>query len=480
DYTYPGATVHEVRRSFSEQNVLITEQEDILQFIGLCGGEAATYMGILRSGECLSVRLASSLTFGSRSVIRAYVYYYLRDQDTRDTGGRVPPMVQKMIDRNIKFTGRYYLKSISYGIQEVIVLQFQFVTRAEADRARAISLNSTRMTDYMAQIRTTANTPKVVKIINVSSREPKSYAVAKFHPLSTTVPYQWDRAVRHVSVLERYVEAEKDRIRHPRSPRPHLKYYFAPFLAEELIEGKSESANPYQWRNISMIEATLRRDLKLVRKFTKKCRKNRTPVCKRVRQHREIAAALSREVHRKREQWVKVTAEEQASFIQTYRVKADTNSRLTQNLVKEVRAMRKAMKKKAILDKAKRRNRVPTTTSRAQGNKQRPNRRRNNRGKKLRNGNNTRNGSSTSGEAVQDEQIDLEKQQSQTNDTPELVQQKEQSQTNDTLVEEEVPRPAEQVRFQVDYNRRRMLRARARAMRRQRERARARASSSNQ
>ncbi|KAK3791894.1 hypothetical protein RRG08_026796 [Elysia crispata] len=332
-YTFPGKTRHVKREHNFSRNVIINRPQDIISVLGLCGGEAASYLGILNSGDCAGIRLASNLTFGSKTVVRAYYSYFINGVDVLDHGPNVPASVQKMVDRNIDLGDRYYLQSVSYGALEIILVQFRFMSVQEAERAREIDMSgkSPRMTEYMKLIRTTVGTPKHVMVTSMSSTHPKSFDYEDFWPLKTT-PEMWDRAVRHVYLIESNMEQTKIGISNGHI-KQQFKYHFSPFLQEEAA--RYRLTNPREWENISMIEVRLRGDITMAKKITKKCRRNRSILCKRVRQHRKNLLALKREIHKKRAEWVKIPAEEKTSFIRKYRIKVATSSRLTKNLTRE-------------------------------------------------------------------------------------------------------------------------------------------------
>lgn len=365
DLTYPGTVRHVDKPHKSVRNVMITRAENITAFLGLCGGDAASFLGILNSGDCVGLELASKLTFSPRTLVRAYISYYRKSVDVLEKGTDVPINIRKLRERESGLEDKYYLQSIDYGTQEIIFVQFRFMTVEEAKKARGIQLESATMTDYMRRIRSSVGTPKIVTVISMSTSDPTSYKLESFDTLRTT-PEAWNRTVRHVNIQERFMNETMRRIDKGYF-KPHLKYRFSPFLEEKVVGFRT--GNPMDWEQISMTEVRLRGDIDLAKRNSRKCRKiNRgryKALCRRVRHHRKMLVELKKEIHAQRTQWSKLEPATKQEVINRYRVRVAANSRFTKKLAKAVRKMRRVLKRERLMEKSKQRNQVPVSPARA-------------------------------------------------------------------------------------------------------------------
>ncbi|GFS27701.1 hypothetical protein ElyMa_005295600 [Elysia marginata] len=339
DLSYPGSVRHVNKRHKNVRNIIITKPEDITAYLGLCGGDAASFLGILNSGDCVGLDIASKLSFGPRTLVRAYVSYFSKSVDVLDKGRDVPISIRRLRERESGLEDKYYLHSVTYGTQEIIFVQFRFMNTREAKKARGIRLESSKMTEYMKRIRTSVGTPKIVTVISMSTSDPDSYKIERFETLRST-PEAWNRTYRHVDIQERIMDYTNERIE-TGTISPHLKYQFSPFLEEQTARFRVN--NPKDWEQISMIEVRLRRDIALAKKNSKKCRtitRGRfKALCKRVRHHRKMLVTLKKELHKQRAQWGQLTLSEKQNVMNSYRIRVASNSRFTRKLAKEVFTM---------------------------------------------------------------------------------------------------------------------------------------------
>ncbi|CAL1546819.1 unnamed protein product [Lymnaea stagnalis] len=302
------------------RNVLITAASEIVKYIGLCGGEAASYLGILNKGDCVSVEIASKLTFSEKTMVRAFVGYYRKSNDVLESSATVikPGMENYYKDK-------YYLRNRSYGTVEIIFVQFRFRSEKDKDDAKKVELRSPIMSHYMKAIKDRVETPAKVTLISLSTSSQDPFKLKKFDMAN------WDRAVREVEIQEMFIEKTMSRIR-SNEIKPHLEYEFFPFIDSAVFR----NPNPLTWEDTSMLEVSLDQAFKQARKSAKLCQGNKHLACKRIRELRRSLKETLAEVHRGRSNWVNMTMEEKSAFSKLHSSKSKSYINLTESLSKEV------------------------------------------------------------------------------------------------------------------------------------------------
>jgi hypothetical protein len=359
---HPGTVTTLPRELNDSRNVLIQEPEEIVTYLGLCGGEAASFLGILNfNRDCVAVEIASRLTFNEKTMVRAFVGYYRKAVDILDSADNESGLD---MDRYYMYRDKVYLKHRSYGTMEVIFVQWRFKSSKQAEQARKVEIDSPLMSQYMKAIDEKVGTPKRTTVINLSTATTKgSYEIKRFNAK------EWARALRHVQVQELFIRRTRELINLGKI-KPHLKYRLFPFIEERDKTGFRVlgSSDPVSWETTSLLEVQLRQAISIAKKTSKKCKRNRKKPCRRIRELRRKLITTNQEIHEGRSKWHTFSPLEKKAFATKYSAKVKSYSSVTKKLVKTVREMRKREK----TDKYKRKTKRPNEINR-------PDIRRNNR-----------------------------------------------------------------------------------------------------
>lgn len=333
--------LHDVR------HVLIPTPNDIVAHLGLCGGEAASFLGILNNGDCVAVEIASNLTFSPKTLVRAYVEYYRTEVDILETGLPAPrDGFAQYVEEKV------YVKNRDYGTLDFILVQFRFRTVNETERAKNLSAASRLMSQYMEKLEREVGKPKNVVVISMSTATDQTFRLTRY------AEDQWGTAVRDVQVREMEVVRTRELI-NSSIIRPHLHYQFLPFVKE--LSSAFRISLPMTWEAITMIEVSLRASLSVAKKTKNMCDKpipNRRKPCRRVRELKLKLEELQQEIHQGRSAWLELTASERQGIVSRYQARADTYSSVTRNLARAVRRMRKQEKLEQAIRRKNRRNQV--------------------------------------------------------------------------------------------------------------------------
>ncbi|XP_025080085.1 uncharacterized protein LOC112555785 [Pomacea canaliculata] len=327
------------------RHVIIPTATDLVAHLGLCVGEAASYLGILNNGDCIAVEIASKLTFSSKTMVRAYVEYYRKSLDILDT----TPSLREGFETY--YADKYYVKYRSYGTLEIILVQFRFRSQKETEAAKELRMTSNLMSDFMKKVEREVGVPQRVLVVNLSTATQNPYTLDKYSDK------EWEAAIREVELKEMMVKYTQMQIVSGRL-NPHLHYQLFPFLISgSPIAGRGPS--PLTWEATSMLEVSLRRSISTAKKTAKKCRKNSSRLCRRVRELRRKLVTLQAEIHKGRLNWVKLTNEEKRDFASRYTARVSTFANVTKSLSQAVHRMKKQEKLDKLNTKKRRRNQVP-------------------------------------------------------------------------------------------------------------------------
>ncbi|XP_070213023.1 uncharacterized protein [Littorina saxatilis] len=118
-------------------------------------------------------------------------------------------------------------------------------------------------------------------------------------------------------------------------------------------------SSPLTWEATSMLEVTLRVSVGIAKKTAKRCRKNRTKLCRRVRGLRRKLVSLQAEIHEGRAHWMDLSTKEQQGFAALYAARVSTYSSVTKSLSRNVRRMKKQEKLDRTNAQKRKRNQVP-------------------------------------------------------------------------------------------------------------------------
>ncbi|CAG5131951.1 unnamed protein product, partial [Candidula unifasciata] len=236
-----GVVTHLPRELNDSRNVLITSAHAIVSYLGLCGGEAASFLGILNSGDCVAIEIASQLTFSNKTMIRAFVGYYRKSLDILE-GSKGP------IDgMDNYYKDKFYLKNRSYGTLEIIFVQFRFDTVRAAEEAKKIVLDTPVMSAYMREVHRLIGSPKNFVVISLSTATQETYELKQFKR------DEWERGLRYVEILELTIQKTRHQI-NTNVIVPHLQYQLHPFVDS----GEFRLTKPVLWEKTSMLEVQLR------------------------------------------------------------------------------------------------------------------------------------------------------------------------------------------------------------------------------
>ncbi|XP_071085418.1 uncharacterized protein [Haliotis cracherodii] len=278
----------------SKRNAPISTPNDIIAYLGLCGGEAASFLGILNNGDCVAIEIASKLTFNEKTMIRAYVEYYRKSLDILENN------IWPSNDIESKNDGKYYLKNISYGTLEIIIVQFRFRTRKETMKAKEIRSPKSLMSVYMETVRREVGTLANLLIIRLSTAGKGQYSSKTFKS------GQYAHALRYVQIMEGEIKHLRDDIDHDKVA-PHLRYSLYPFETQQKAQSRLAHRQSLEmWEKTSVLEVTLRQSTKIGKKATKRCRKVHSQLCKRVRELLRTLKRTQRVVHRSRSRWMEL------------------------------------------------------------------------------------------------------------------------------------------------------------------------------
>ncbi|XP_076453554.1 uncharacterized protein LOC143288804 [Babylonia areolata] len=331
------------------RHVIIPTANDLVAYLGLCGGEAASYLGILNNaGDCVAVEIASKLSFNKKTMIRAYVEYYRKSLDILDTASDYHGSIREGFNEYV--SDKFYVKNRSYGTLEIVLVQFRFRSRKETEMAKDLKVSSRLMSEYMRKVEREVGKPRRVMVLSLSTATEETYRLNKYDD------QHWGKAVRDVELREVVITQRRKLIDSGRI-RPHLNYQLFPFVPRK---GQSyRISSPLTWEATSMLEVSLRVSIGIAKKTAKRCRGDRSKMCRRVRELRRKLTALQSEIHKGRSSWVTFTSKEQQDFASRYTARVSTYASVTKSLSRAVRRLKKQQKLDRLHLKKRRRNLVP-------------------------------------------------------------------------------------------------------------------------
>ncbi|KAL8592482.1 hypothetical protein ACOMHN_021424 [Nucella lapillus] len=126
------------------------------------------------------------------------------------------------------------------------------------------------------------------------------------------------------------------------------------------------------WEDMSIVEVSLRVSITAAKKAARQCRKNKTKLCRRVRELRRKLVALKVEVHRGRSQWITLTSQQHHDVTKRFSRRVSSYGRMTRNLARQVRKVKKEERLRALSEKKKKANVVPVSGRIGKVEQQRP------------------------------------------------------------------------------------------------------------
>ncbi|ESO86343.1 hypothetical protein LOTGIDRAFT_235406 [Lottia gigantea] len=333
-------TVTSVPRELNDtRNVPILTPNDVVAYLGLCGGEAASFLGILHKGDCVAIEIASLLTFNDKTMVRAYVEYYRKKMDILNSS------LSPRNEYEHYYDGRYYLKNRSYGTLEIIIVQFRFKSKKMTIEAKKVETDiSPLMSVYMEEVRLRAGMPTSLVVIRLSTAGDK-YDKKKFRKGG------YQQALRYVQVLETEIRHVRERII-DNEISPHLNYALFPFKEEQ--PQYRMGASLLTWEKTSMLEVSIRQGINIGKKAARKCRHskaNKLELCVRVKALLKKLKVTQREIHKIRSNWMTLTLEEKNKFSDVHGTRVNSYINVMKRLARDVRKWRKQMKKQKQKDR---------------------------------------------------------------------------------------------------------------------------------
>ncbi|KAL3848356.1 hypothetical protein ACJMK2_019223 [Sinanodonta woodiana] len=276
-----------------------------MNLIGLCDGRTASYLGLLNSQhDCISAEVATRILFTRKHVTLASMQLF-RPEITKlveDAKG-IPP------DFSEYYRDYYYLKDLSYGTQDVIVLELLFSNRSVAEKARKFPITRSLISRTADDIAHYVAVPKKIKIIRLSTAD-KAFYMRMFKGSSGL-----NDAVKLMQVYEGETGRRINHISEGNS-KPHLYYGLAPFLNEpstaELkvrpIDEASDVMN--NWEKSVLLEIDAKRIYMKHHRLLSYCRvtnvENRTVNCNEVIRFLKDIKHYATMLHARRARWHKL------------------------------------------------------------------------------------------------------------------------------------------------------------------------------
>ncbi|CAG5124553.1 unnamed protein product [Candidula unifasciata] len=329
-----GSVTYIPQESSEFKNVLITSADMVVTHLGLCTGEAASFLGILNSGDCVAIEIASRLSFSDKTAIRASVGIYQTSLDTLESDSSI------LDGMEMYYEDKFYLKVRTYGTFEILLVQFRFDSVLAAQEAKMIKNPTHLMSQYMEQIQQQVGYPKNVMVISLSTATHETFQVELFQKPD------WDRAVRYVQILELGIQRTKNQIS-SNAKNYHLIYRLNPFLENT----DYRLTLPKYWEEISILEVQLRQAIKVAKSTVRKCRGNKSLLCRRVRQLKQKLTAEQVGIHKGRADWIRLKPEERLSLATHYGANVKSYTSITKTLAKSVKQMNNKEKKLSKADK---------------------------------------------------------------------------------------------------------------------------------
>ena len=107
----------------------------------------------------IQIEIASKLAFNRKTIVRAYVEYYRNSLDILEY-----PIELLRDGFKEYFDNKYYVKYISYGALEVVLVQFRFANRKDSQRANELVVPSPLMSTYMRKVEREVGRPRGVLV----------------------------------------------------------------------------------------------------------------------------------------------------------------------------------------------------------------------------------------------------------------------------------------------------------------------------
>ncbi|KAK3583702.1 hypothetical protein CHS0354_021453 [Potamilus streckersoni] len=284
---------------------LIHNATQLMNLIGLCDGRAASYLGLLNNQhDCIATEIARRILFTRKHMTLVFIQLF-RPEITRlmeDTEG-----IRQ--DYSEHYRDLYYLKDLSYGTQDVIVLEMQFSNRSMAEQARKFPITRSLVSQIADDIANNVAVPKKIKVIRLSTAK-KLFYMRMFKGSS---------GLKDAVKLMQYYEGETDKLVRDISKgitKPHLYYGLVPFLntssaAEFKGRQRDEALDVMSnWEKSALLEIDAKRIYVKHRRLLPYCRvtnvENRILNCNEVIRHLKDIRHYATMLHARRGRWNKL------------------------------------------------------------------------------------------------------------------------------------------------------------------------------
>lgn len=285
------------------RNFEVRQYNDIFVFMGLCDSQTVSTLGLLHSGDCFAVEVASNLTFNRKTYIRAYVEYYRQGVDIQEDGRAVDMALAQEYD------GAYYLRDRSYGILEIMVVEMKFRRSHDVGLLQNANFRSNAMSEHMSFAEQEVGLPYATKVIRISTAENK-FEMTQFRK----------REFRQAVIKAREYEMDLYRIRDQMyARRPHLNYGMLPYLPRpRALRLSSGGDNMLTWETATGIEIMINRALTIYKILKRTCNRAKIADCSRLRNIKRELRNMKTIVHDKRSKWSYLPDYDQVSTNKVY------------------------------------------------------------------------------------------------------------------------------------------------------------------
>ncbi|KAK3609718.1 hypothetical protein CHS0354_011409 [Potamilus streckersoni] len=312
---------------------LVTNASQLLDFIGLCEGRAASYIGILNDGDCVEIEMSTLVTFSKEHVTHLYKDFYQPKVDTlsNDMGKRIPKDFSHYVEDS------FYLNRIGYGGLEVILVQTQFSSSKEARIAAAFHMDSFSPSKNLDSIAKIAGIPKKIMVIILSSLSNSLTEIRKYKGSEGLI-----EALKFIKELEKYMRWNvRGGRHHNEQTRIPVSYEFLPYTetSKDPVGLEEKSA----WKAVCLLEIEAHKLYKCQSVETNKRLPTgfRRPSCTNIKRLMKDAKLKRFLLHGKRSIWFKLTAEEKMKLASVFSEKI---SSVQAEINKETKQLKKFKK----------------------------------------------------------------------------------------------------------------------------------------
>lgn len=313
--TFPnrqGQAVARYKEVETTKIISIRDATELIHYIGMCDEKAASYFGLLASGDCIVSEIASKLTFSKKKVATLMYMDHFRP--------RLKILIPSAELNNIPdeythyLNNSYYTENISIGTEEIILVELHFKTPEEAEKAYIDRYGADKMSERLIMIAKMVGMPTKVKVLRLSTAE-TVFDMKVFKG-------QYSAMFEATQLVDQY---EKDiaRIRHEilhGLRTSHLRYGFKAYEIGPIsysLTTVSEAEMKQRWEEAALLQVKAERVYLTHRRYRSLCRKLESPnkyCLLMIQSLREIKRTITG-IHTQRRDWAKLDYDHQVQFI---------------------------------------------------------------------------------------------------------------------------------------------------------------------